>query len=73
MNFKNTLICYPGQLSEVQQILGLALTELAATQKTISIKNLIGHLKNKQRNQQWLDNKIPLRTALKMLEERRIK
>ncbi|EML8008735.1 hypothetical protein AAEU23_005166 [Escherichia coli] len=73
MNFKNTLICYPGQLSEVQQILGLALTELAASPKAISIKNLISHLKNKQRKQQWLDNKIPLRTALKMLEERRIK
>ncbi|EOD0209946.1 hypothetical protein [Escherichia coli] len=73
MNFKNTLICYPGQLYEVQQILGLALTELAATPKAVSINNLISHLKSKQRKQQWLDNKIPLRTALKMLEERRIK
>ncbi|EAA7901849.1 hypothetical protein FZH48_25250 [Salmonella enterica] len=59
----------PNLLSDIEIIYGKALLQLIMESKKINSENLISQLKNAQKDQQWLEDKEPLSTALKILDK----
>ncbi|EGY1755903.1 hypothetical protein JHS31_003304 [Salmonella enterica] len=59
----------PNLLSDIEIIYGKALLQLIMESKKINSENLISQLKNAQKEQQWLEDKEPLSTALKILDK----
>ncbi|EAS2067079.1 hypothetical protein A2I42_27240 [Salmonella enterica] len=59
----------PNLLSDIEIIYGKALLQLIMESKKINSENLISQLKNAQKDQQWLEDKEPLSTALKTLDK----
>lgn len=59
----------PNLLSDIEIIYGKALLQLILESKKINSENLISQLKNAQKEQQWLEDKEPLSTALKILDK----
>ncbi|EAA7556541.1 hypothetical protein LO27_16400 [Salmonella enterica] len=59
----------PSLLSDIEIIYGKALLQLIMESKKINSENLISQLKNAQKDQQWLEDKEPLSTALKILDK----
>ncbi|EAA7714829.1 hypothetical protein B9867_06030 [Salmonella enterica] len=59
----------PNLLSDIEIIYGKALLQLIMESKKINSENLISLLQNAQREQQWLEDKEPLSTALKILDK----
>ncbi|PVM59034.1 hypothetical protein, partial [Salmonella enterica] len=57
----------PNLLSDIEIIYGKALLQLIMESKKINSENLISLLQNAQKEQQWLEDKEPLSTALKIL------
>ncbi|EAW4784185.1 hypothetical protein FE613_23700, partial [Salmonella enterica] len=56
-------------LSDIKIIYGKALLQLIMESKKINSENLISLLQNAQKEQQWLEDKEPLSTALKILDK----
>ncbi|APG97598.1 hypothetical protein GI075_18480 [Salmonella enterica] len=59
----------PNLLSDIEIIYGKALLQLIMESKKINSENLISLLQNAQKEQQWLEDKEPLSTALKILDK----
>ncbi|ELC7343523.1 hypothetical protein RJP32_004481 [Salmonella enterica] len=59
----------PNLLSDIEIIYGKALLQLIMESKKINSENLISLLQNAQKEQQWLEDKEPLPTALKILDK----
>ncbi|EEF6393349.1 hypothetical protein FV576_22535 [Salmonella enterica] len=59
----------PNLLSDIEIIYGKALLQLIMESKKINRENLISLLQNAQKEQQWLEDKEPLSTALKILDK----
>lgn len=59
----------PNLLSDIEIIYGKALLPLIMESKKINSENLISLLQNAQKEQQWLEDKEPLSTALKILDK----
>ncbi|EAX8689537.1 hypothetical protein AH433_18550 [Salmonella enterica] len=59
----------PKLLSDIEIIYGKALLQLIMESKKINSENLISLLQNAQKEQQWLEDKEPLSTALKILDK----
>ncbi|EFZ9779401.1 hypothetical protein H4L15_000009 [Salmonella enterica] len=59
----------PNLLSDIEIIYGKALLQLIMESKKINNENLISLLQNAQKEQQWLEDKEPLSTALKILDK----
>ncbi|HFS0357301.1 TPA: hypothetical protein ACHYUC_004821, partial [Salmonella enterica] len=59
----------PNLLSDIEIIYGKALLQLILESKKINSENLISQLKHEQKEQQWLEDKEPLSTALKILDK----
>lgn len=59
----------PNLLSDIEIIYGKALQQLIMESKKINSENLISLLQNAQKEQQWLEDKEPLSTALKILDK----
>lgn len=59
----------PNLLSDIEIIYGKALLQLILESKKINSENLISQLQNAQKEQQWLEDKEPLSTALKILDK----
>lgn len=59
----------PNLLSDIEIIYGKALLQLIIESKKINSENLISLLQNAQKEQQWLEDKEPLSTALKILDK----
>lgn len=59
----------PNLLSDIKIIYGKALLQLIMESKKINSENLISLLQNAQKEQQWLEDKEPLSTALKILDK----
>ncbi|PVM48046.1 hypothetical protein, partial [Salmonella enterica] len=57
----------PNLLSDIEIIYGKASLQLIMESKKINSENLISLLQNAQKEQQWLEDKEPLSTALKIL------
>ncbi|EII5924157.1 hypothetical protein LHP55_001215 [Salmonella enterica] len=59
----------PNLLSDIEIIYGKALLQLIMESKKINSENLISLLQNAHKEQQWLEDKEPLSTALKILDK----
>ncbi|ECY2635775.1 hypothetical protein F6847_26900 [Salmonella enterica] len=59
----------PNLLSDIEIIYGKASLQLIMESKKINSENLISLLQNAQKEQQWLEDKEPLSTALKILDK----
>ncbi|EIU2513679.1 hypothetical protein L4N63_004292 [Salmonella enterica] len=59
----------PNLLSDIEIIYGKALLQLIMESKKINSENLISLLQNAQKEQQWLEDKEPLSTVLKILDK----
>lgn len=59
----------PNLLSDIEIIYGKALLQLIMESKKINSENLISLLQNAQKEQQWLEDKEPLSTTLKILDK----
>ncbi|EDV0661187.1 hypothetical protein IMV07_004712 [Salmonella enterica] len=59
----------PNLLSDIEIIYGKALLQLIMESKKINSENLISLVQNAQKEQQWLEDKEPLSTALKILDK----
>ncbi|EHM5736549.1 hypothetical protein I0145_004968 [Salmonella enterica subsp. enterica serovar Luciana] len=59
----------PNLLSDIEIIYGKALLQLIMESKKINSENLISLLQNAQKEQQWLEDKEPLSTALNILDK----
>ncbi|EBL5814682.1 hypothetical protein H0690_003107 [Salmonella enterica subsp. enterica serovar Newport] len=59
----------PNLLSDIEIIYGKALLQLILESKKINSESLISQLKHEQKEQQWLEDKEPLSTALKILDK----
>ncbi|EDE3904669.1 hypothetical protein GZC57_003817 [Salmonella enterica] len=59
----------PNLLSDIEIIYGKALLQLIMESKKINSENLISLLQNAQKEQQRLEDKEPLSTALKILDK----
>ncbi|EMG6879336.1 hypothetical protein V5J47_000726 [Salmonella enterica] len=59
----------PNLLLDIEIIYGKALLQLIMESKKINSENLISLLQNAQKEQQWLEDKEPLSTALKILDK----
>ncbi|ECU9840016.1 hypothetical protein C5D82_003904 [Salmonella enterica] len=69
MNTLDISSCPPNLLSDIEIIYGKALLQLILESKKINSENLISQLQNAQKEQQWLEDKEPLSTALKILDK----
>ncbi|EBO3448937.1 hypothetical protein AKX46_01660 [Salmonella enterica] len=69
MNTLDISSCPPNLLSDIEIIYGKALLQLIMESKKINSENLISLLQNAQKEQQWLEDKEPLSTALKILDK----
>lgn len=59
----------PNLLSDIEIIYGKASLQLIMESKKINSENLISLLQNAQKEQQWLEDKEPLSTVLKILDK----
>ncbi|EOU2334659.1 hypothetical protein ACNTJ3_004949 [Salmonella enterica] len=59
----------PNLLSDIEIIYGKASLQLIMESKKINSENLISLLQNAQKEQQWLEDKEPLSTTLKILDK----